>query len=215
MNTTYPRVGIGHDTHRLIPGDGIRLGGVRIPFERSLLGHSDADVLLHAVTDAILGAAALGDIGEMFPDDDPQNKDRSSVEMLRMAYAKIREMGWRIRNLDCIVFAQKPKLSEYKMLMARTIAETLDIAPQQVNIKAKTGEGIGPVGEGLVIEAQCVALIIPSRAITSNAVQTLVASRPIPAPTQRTPSLVNPPRVQQPVETPCAGVPHSSKCFHP
>lgn len=194
MNTMQPRVGIGHDTHRLVPGDGIRLGGVTIPCDRSLLGHSDADVLLHAVTDALLGAAAMGDIGEMFPDDDPANAGRSSVEMLKLAYAKIRDMGWSVRNLDCIVFAQKPKLGEYKPLIARKISETLEITPQQVNVKAKTGEGVGPVGEGIVLEAECVVMIIPSRALSQNTLQTLAASRPIPAAAQLPPSIVGSPR---------------------
>lgn len=181
MNTMLPRVGIGHDAHRLVPGDGLRLGGVWIPHSKSLLGHSDADALLHATTDALLGAAGLGDIGEMFPDTDAANKDRSSVEMLRLAYKKLRESGWVVHNVDCIVFAERPKLSEYKSLMASRIAETLEITPQQVNVKAKTGEGVGLVGEELVIEAQCVVLIVRDKCATTNNVKTLAASRPLTA----------------------------------
>ena len=196
MNMLQPRVGIGHDTHRLVPGEGMKLGGVWVPFEKKLLGHSDADVLLHAVTDAILGAAAMGDIGELFPDTDPANAGRSSIEMLRLAYAKVREAGWVVRNLDTIVFAQRPKLSEYKTAIARKIAETLEITPQQVNVKAKTGEGVGPVGEGLVIEAQCVAMIIPTRGLTQDSLQTLTAARPLSVSASISAPVVTPPRAQ-------------------
>lgn len=177
MNTPF-RVGIGHDTHRLIPGDGFRLGGIPIPHDKTLLGHSDADVLLHAVIDALLGAAALGDIGEMFPDTDEKNRGRSSVEMLRQAWRRVQNLGWKLENLDCIVFAQRPKLSDYKDDIARSIAETLGVTPQQVNIKAKTGEGIGPVGEELVMEAQCVALLTGSQTVSELKVKSHAASRP-------------------------------------
>ena len=177
MNTPF-RVGIGHDTHRLISGDGFRLGGIPIPHDKTLLGHSDADVLLHAVIDALLGAAALGDIGEMFPDTDEKNRGRSSVEMLRQAWRRVQNLGWKLQNLDCIVFAQRPKLSDYKDDIARSIAETLGVTPQQVNIKAKTGEGIGPVGEELVMEAQCVALLTGSQTVSELKAKTHAASRP-------------------------------------
>ncbi len=180
MNTHFPRVGIGHDTHKLVPGDGIRLGGVFIPHDRALHGHSDADVLLHAVTDAILGAAALGDIGEMFPDTAAENKGRSSAEMLKLAYARVKEHGWTVGNLDCILFAQRPKLKDYKPQIAAKIAEILDITPQQVGVKAKTGEGVGMIGEEIVMEAQCVALLIPARQHPTGTRHTLTASRPIP-----------------------------------
>lgn len=181
MTTHFPRVGIGHDTHRLVPGDGLRLGGVTVPYDFSLFGHSDADVLLHAVTDALLGAAALGDIGEMFPDTAAENRGRSSAEMLRQAYARVKDAGWAVGNLDCIIFAQRPKLKEFKPQIAAKIAEILAIPPQQVGVKAKTGEGVGPVGEGIVIEAQCVALLVPAHATAGNPPHTLAASRPIPA----------------------------------
>jgi 2-C-methyl-D-erythritol 2,4-cyclodiphosphate synthase len=132
---------------------------VEIAFERRLLGHSDADVLLHAVTDALLGAAALGDIGELFPDDAAENRGRDSADMLARAYASVRAAGWRIVNLDCIVFAQRPKLSPYKETIRRRIAEILALEPEQVGVKAKTGERVGPVGREEAIEAQCVCLL--------------------------------------------------------
>lgn len=153
------RIGIGHDTHRIKPGGPLWLGGVEIDHDHSLEGHSDADVLLHAVTDAILGAAALGDIGELFPDTDATNKNRSSVEMLALAYQQVREAGYEVVNLDCIVFAQAPKLSIYKRPIAIRIAQILFLNPDQIGVKAKTGEGIGDVGTGKVMQAQCVALL--------------------------------------------------------
>ena len=205
MNTMLPRVGIGHDRHRLVLGKGFRLGGVFIPFDHALLGHSDADVLLHAVTDAVLGAAAMGDIGDMFPDTDAANANRSSIDMLRQAYAKVRELGWGVRNVDCIVFAERPKLANYKTEIARSIAQALEITPQQVNVKAKTGEGIGPVGEGVIIEAQSVVLIVPTRT-QGEGLKTLFAARPIPAavtmnasPILRTPRIQTEPVANDPV----------------
>jgi 2-C-methyl-D-erythritol 2,4-cyclodiphosphate synthase len=153
------RVGIGHDTHRLGDGGPLRVGGVEIPHDRHLIGHSDADVLLHAVTDALLGAAALGDIGELFPDSDPANRGRDSADMLRFAHQQLANAGYRVVNLDCIVFAQRPKLSPYKQAIRQRIAEILSIAPEQVGMKAKTGESVGPVGREEAIEAQCVVLV--------------------------------------------------------
>ena len=153
------RVGIGHDTHRLADGGPLILGGVTIPHSHHLVGHSDADVLLHAVTDAILGAASLGDIGELFPNTDEVNRDRDSAEMLQLAHANVADAGFRIVNLDCIVFAQRPKLSDHKPQIAQRIADILDCQPQQIGIKAKTGEGVGAVGTGQVMQAQCVALL--------------------------------------------------------
>ncbi len=137
----------------------MRLGGVDIPHDRHLLGHSDADVLLHAVTDALLGAAALGDIGELFPDTDPANRDRDSAEMLRIAADRVAAAGHAIVNLDAIVFAERPKLSPWKDAMRRRIAEILDVAPEQIGLKAKTGEGLGAIGSEEVIVAQCVAMV--------------------------------------------------------
>jgi 2-C-methyl-D-erythritol 2,4-cyclodiphosphate synthase len=153
------RVGIGHDTHRLGQGGPLRLGGIEIPHDRHLIGHSDADVLLHAITDAILGAAALGDIGELFPDTAQANRGRDSADMLLRAAAKVREAGYQIENLDCIVFAQRPKLTPHKGAMCRRIAEILHLDAEQIGLKAKTGEGVGEIGREEVMMAQCVALL--------------------------------------------------------
>ncbi len=153
------RIGLGHDTHRLGPGDTLVIGGLRIPHDRAAIGHSDADVLLHAITDALLGAAALGDIGELFPDTDPANRGRDSADMLGRAYAKVADAGWRIVNLDCVIFAQRPKILPHRPAMRRRIAEILGIDESAVWLKAKTGEGVGPIGEQLAIAAECVVLI--------------------------------------------------------
>ena len=153
------RVGIGHDTHRLDNGGPLLLGGVNIPHNRHLVGHSDADVLLHAVTDALLGAAALGDIGEMFPDDDETHRGRDSADMLRQAMQRVREHQFEIGNLDCIIFAQRPKLLTFKSSIQQRIADILKITVDQVGIKAKTGEHSGPIGKEEVMMAQCVALL--------------------------------------------------------
>jgi 2-C-methyl-D-erythritol 2,4-cyclodiphosphate synthase len=154
------RIGIGHDTHRLGGGGPLRLGGIDVPHDRGALGHSDADALLHAITDALLGAAALGDIGELFPDTDPANAGRDSAEMLRQAYDRVLAAGYAISNLDCIVFAQRPKLLPHREAIRRRIAEILQIPLEQIGLKAKTGEQVGPVGREEAIEAQCVALLV-------------------------------------------------------
>lgn len=153
------RIGIGHDTHRLQSGGPLRLGGIAIPHDRHAVGHSDADVLLHAMTDALLGAAALGDIGELFPDTDPANRGRDSGAMLQEAARRVREQGYEVVNLDCIVFAQRPRLGPYKAAIQRRVAELLGLVPAQVGVKAKTGEGVGAVGREEIIMAQCVALL--------------------------------------------------------
>ena len=158
MNPATLRIGIGHDTHRLKPDGPLRLGGIEIEHTHSLCGHSDADVLLHAITDALLGAAALGDIGELFPDTLDENKGRDSADMLKLAYQCVTDKGFRISNLDCIVFAQQPKLSPHKRIIAARIAEILEIEPDQIGVKAKTGEGVGPVGKQEAMMAQCIAL---------------------------------------------------------
>lgn len=157
------RIGLGHDTHRLEPGGPLLLGGVTIEFDHHLVGHSDADVLLHAVTDALLGAAAMGDIGELFPDTDPTNRNRDSREMLRIAKSRIGDAGYQIINLDCIVFAERPKLSPYKRAIASSIATVLEIPADRVNVKAKTGESTGPIGTGQIIQAECIALALCDR----------------------------------------------------
>ena len=153
------RIGLGHDTHRLVDGSFIMLGGVRINHAKSLLGHSDADVLLHAVTDALLGAAGLGDIGELFPDTDPANQNRDSAEMLQIAWNQVRQQGWQIVNLDIVLFAEKPKIAPYKEAIRKRIAELLEIDATQVGIKAKTGETIGIIGREEAISAECVVLL--------------------------------------------------------
>ena len=153
------RIGLGHDSHRLGPGDGLVIGGVSIPHHRAAIGHSDADVLLHAITDALLGATALGDIGEMFPDTDPANQGRDSADMLRRALDRVSAAGWRIVNLDCVIFAQRPKILPHRPAIRRRIAEILGIDEAAVWLKAKTGEGVGPIGEELAVGAECVVLI--------------------------------------------------------
>ncbi len=153
------RIGVGHDTHRLGEGGPLQLGGVQIPHDKHAIGHSDADVLLHAITDALLGGAALGDIGELFPDTDPSNRGRDSAEMLRLAYEQVLAAGYSIGNLDCIVFAQLPKLSPYKEAIRQRIAEILGIAVSQIGLKAKTGEHVGPVGRMEAIMAECLVLL--------------------------------------------------------
>jgi 2-C-methyl-D-erythritol 2,4-cyclodiphosphate synthase len=153
------RVGLGHDTHRLGPGDGLVLGGITIPHDRRALGHSDADVLLHAITDALLGAAALGDIGEMFPDSDPANAGRDSADMLRAAQSRVAAAGWRVVNLDCVIFAQRPKILPHRSRIRDRIADILGLDAAAVRLKAKTGESVGPIGEELAIGAECVVLL--------------------------------------------------------
>ncbi len=156
------RVGIGHDTHRLAAGGPLRLGGIEIPHDKQLVGHSDADVLLHAITDALLGAAALGDIGEMFPDTDPANRGRDSGEMLRAAYDRLKAINFAIVNVDCIVFAEQPKLSSFREVIRQCIGVLLELPIDRVGLKAKTGEGVDAIGRREAIAAQCVALVIRS-----------------------------------------------------
>jgi 2-C-methyl-D-erythritol 2,4-cyclodiphosphate synthase len=153
------RIGIGHDTHRLAPGGPLRLGGISIPHDKQAVGHSDADVLLHAITDALLGAAALGDIGDLFPDSDELNRGRDSGEMLREAHERLQAANFKIVNLDCIVFAEQPKLGRFKSAIRLRIAELLDLPADCVGVKAKTGEGVDAVGRCEAIAAQCVALV--------------------------------------------------------
>ncbi|MBX3423584.1 MAG: 2-C-methyl-D-erythritol 2,4-cyclodiphosphate synthase [Pirellulaceae bacterium] len=158
MSTEY-RVGVGHDTHRLISGGPLRIGGVDIDFDKRLDGHSDADVLLHAITDALLGAVALGDIGEMFPDTDPQHRGQDSADMLSAAAHRVLSLGWRIANLDCVIHAEQPKMLPHRDRMQARLAEILVLGANQISVKSKTGEATGPVGQGLIIQAQCVCLV--------------------------------------------------------
>jgi len=153
------RIGEGWDVHALVPGRKLVLGGVEIPFERGLLGHSDADALLHAITDALLGAAGLGDIGRHFPDTDARFKGADSAALLTEAAARVREAGWQVGNIDSTVIAQAPKLAPHIEAMRERIAAALGVLPAQVNVKAKTAEKLGPVGQGLAIEARAVVLL--------------------------------------------------------
>jgi 2-C-methyl-D-erythritol 2,4-cyclodiphosphate synthase len=153
------RIGIGHDTHRLQTGGPLRLGGVDIPHDREMIGYSDADVLLHAITDALLGAAALGDIGQMFPETDPLNQGRDSAEMLRAALEDVLALGWQIANLDCIVFAQRPRLLTHRQRIRERLAEILDLEIERIGLQAKTGEGIGIIGREEAISAECAVLL--------------------------------------------------------
>jgi 2-C-methyl-D-erythritol 2,4-cyclodiphosphate synthase len=153
------RVGHGHDTHRLSRGRKLILGGVSIDFERGLIGHSDADVLLHAITDALFGAAGLGDIGEWFSDRDPQWAGADSAALLETAVREVTRRNWKIINVDCTISAELPRLSPYKAAIRGRIAELLEIPAETVNVKAKTGEGVGPVGRGEAIEADAVVLL--------------------------------------------------------
>lgn len=153
------RVGIGHDTHRLTEGRPLILGGVRIEHRRGLLGHSDADVVLHAVTDALLGAAGMGDIGDAFPDTDPANHNRGSADFVSQTLARLARGGWRLVNVDVIIFAQEPKLGPVKADIRRNLAELLGLDVTAVNIKAKTGEGVGAIGRAEAISCQAAVLI--------------------------------------------------------
>lgn len=158
--TTCPwRVGQGWDTHLLVPGRALMLGGVSIPHDKGLLGHSDADALLHAIIDALLGAAGLGDIGGLFPDTDAAHAGADSARLLSEALRLVEAEGWSVVNVDSTVVAQAPKLAPFKAAMRERIAALLALPVSAVNIKAKTAEGLGPVGAGLSIEAQAVVLL--------------------------------------------------------
>jgi len=153
------RIGSGYDVHKLVEGRRLILGGVEIPFEKGLLGHSDADVLIHAIMDALLGAAALGDIGRHFPDNDEKYKDVSSIKLLYQVLCFLKKEKYSIINIDATVIAQKPKLANYMQIMEQNIADTLNIEKNKINIKATTEEGLGFTGEGLGIAAKAVCLI--------------------------------------------------------
>ncbi len=153
------RVGEGWDVHALVAGRKLIIGGVDIPFHLGLLGHSDADVLLHAITDALLGAAGLGDIGRHFPDTDAQFKGADSSVLLAEAARRVRAQGWQVGNLDCTVIAQAPRMAPYIDAMCDRIATVLEMDRARVNVKAKTAEKLGPVGQGLSIEARAVLLL--------------------------------------------------------
>ena len=153
------RIGMGYDIHRLAADRKLVLGGIEIQYEKGLLGHSDADVLVHAACDALLGAAGMGDIGELFPDTDPAYRDVYSIDLLTQVYHRVRAGGLALVNLDATVFAQAPKLSPHKQAMARRMADAMGVAPERLNIKATTTEGLGVIGNGAGIAAMCVVLL--------------------------------------------------------
>jgi 2-C-methyl-D-erythritol 2,4-cyclodiphosphate synthase/2-C-methyl-D-erythritol 4-phosphate cytidylyltransferase/2-C-methyl-D-erythritol 2,4-cyclodiphosphate synthase len=153
------RVGLGYDIHRLIEGRPLILGGIVLPFERGEDGHSDGDVLFHAITDAVLGAAGLGDIGSFFPPEDMQWKDADSAKLLQTVMEKVRAAGWHIENLDCVIKLEKPKFIPYRQQVIESVARALQIQPEQVFVKAKTGEKLPPVGTSEAVEATAVCLL--------------------------------------------------------
>ena len=153
------RIGHGYDVHKLAENRDLIIGGVKIPYEKGLLGHSDADVMLHAVSDALLGAAGLGDIGKHFPDTDPQYKGADSLELLRIVAQRVKEKGYRVSNIDVTMIAQKPKLKDYIPQMGLNIASAVGIAPDRVNVKATTEEHLGFTGSGEGMSCHAVCLL--------------------------------------------------------
>lgn len=153
------RVGFGYDLHKLVEGRKLILGGIELPFEKGEDGHSDGDVLLHAITDAILGASSLGDIGSYFPPEDVKWKNADSSVLLKTVLQDVYKNGWKIENLDCVIKLEKPKFIPYRNIVIENIARILEVKPEQVFVKAKTGEKISPVGTSEAIEAYCVCLL--------------------------------------------------------
>lgn len=166
------RVGMGYDVHRLVAGRDLIMGGVKIPYEKGLLGHSDADVLLHAIADALLGAAALGDIGKHFPDSDPAYKGISSVLLLQKVGELIEEKGFLIENIDATIIAQAPKMRPYIDTMRENIAKALGITVEQVNVKATTEEGLGFTGTGEGISSQAICMLTSPYNLVAEEVRT-------------------------------------------
>lgn len=152
------RIGLGMDSHRIEPGGPLVIGGIKLDYPLHFVGHSDADVLLHAITDAVLSAANLPDIGELFPNNLPENKGRDSADFLKAAIKLFREKGWALVQLDCVIEMERPKLSPHKGEMAIRIGEILGIEPDRVRIKGKTGEGVGEIGRGELAKSTCIAL---------------------------------------------------------
>ena len=153
------RVGLGYDLHRLIEGRRLLLGGIELPFEKGEDGHSDGDVLFHAITDAILGASGLGDIGSFFPPEDMKWKDADSAELLKTVWQKVKAAGWKLENLDCVIKLEKPKFIPYRQQVIESIARVLEVETGQVFVKAKTGEKLPPVGTSEAVEAEVVCLL--------------------------------------------------------
>lgn len=165
------RIGMGYDVHRLTEGRDLILGGVKIPYEKGLLGHSDADVLLHAVMDALLGAAALGDIGKHFPDSDPAYKGISSLKLLEHVGELLEKEGYTVGNIDATIIAQRPKMAPHIPVMRKNIAEVLRIEENQINIKATTEEGLGFTGSGEGISSQAVCLLFPAEYVYDDVME--------------------------------------------
>ena len=153
------RTGLGYDIHRLKKGRRFLLGGVEVPFSKGELGHSDGDVLAHAVIDAILGASALGDIGELYPPSDPAFKDSDSMRLLRNAFTKVKQAGWRLVNLDCVVICETPKILPFRDVICNSLADALEVSPDCVFLKGKTAERLGAVGRGRAVQAFAVCLL--------------------------------------------------------
>lgn len=153
------KIGLGYDLHRLVEGRKLILGGIIIPFEKGEDGHSDGDVLLHAITDSILGASGLGDIGSFFPPEEAKWKNADSAELLKTVLKKVYDEGWRINNIDCVIKLEKPKFIPYREEVIESIAKILGVNKEQVFVKAKTGEKLPPIGTSEAIEAECVCLL--------------------------------------------------------
>jgi 2-C-methyl-D-erythritol 2,4-cyclodiphosphate synthase len=153
------RIGLGRDLHRMVKGRRFLLGGVELPAKRGELGHSDGDVLAHAVCDAILGAAALGDIGSLFPPSDPAWKDADSMALLRSVFDMAKQAGWTLVNLDCVVCCEEPKVLPFRDYIRQSLAQALEVSIDKIFVKGKTGEGLGPVGKGKAVEALAVCLL--------------------------------------------------------
>ncbi len=159
------RVGLGYDSHRFVPGGPLRLGGVDLPHDRSLAGHSDGDAVAHAITDAVLGAAGAGDIGAMFPDDDPANEGRDSIEMLRLAMDVVRARGWRVGNVDVTVITEAPRIGPHRGAMRAALANVLGTDAAAISIKGKSNEGMGSIGSGEGLA--CLAVVSLARAASA------------------------------------------------
>jgi 2-C-methyl-D-erythritol 2,4-cyclodiphosphate synthase len=157
----FARTGIGYDSHRFAPGKQLKLGGVTIPASVMLIGHSDADVVAHAIIDALLGAAAAGDIGEMFPNTADENRDRDSIEMLRAAVGRVHEHGYAVFQIDATIVAESPSIAEHREAMRTTLAEAIGVPPSHVSIKGKTNEGMGWIGRGEGLACIAVANVVP------------------------------------------------------
>jgi 2-C-methyl-D-erythritol 2,4-cyclodiphosphate synthase len=153
------RIGLGIDSHRIGSGGPMRLGGIDVPGDYHLIGHSDADVLLHAITDALLGAAGMEDIGQLFPDTAAENKGRDSAELLAVVWSKVAALGFEIINVDCVVRMERPKIAPVKLAIRERIASILKIDVDQISLKGKTGEATGDIGQSRLVEAHCVALL--------------------------------------------------------